>query len=80
MSVIAYNPGGRKGLPFNIMIGMKLREDDIKQESDEPQGESPEGSGTYYYDDSTGYELYEPTTSLDEEEPQGEEATAAEAE
>ena len=62
------------------MILMKLREDDITQGTDEPQGESPEGSGTYYYDDSTGYELYEPTTSPDENEPEGEEGTAANAE
>ena len=59
---------------------MNLREDDITQDTEEPQGESPQGSGKYYYDDSTGYELYEPTTALDEEEPEGEEATAAEAE
>lgn len=57
------------------MIVMKLREDDITPETDEPQGESPEGSGKYYYDDSTGYELYEPTTSLDEDEPEAEDAT-----
>jgi len=55
------------------MIVIKLRENDSTQDSDEPQAESPEG-GKYYYDDSTGYELYEPTTSLDGDEDEEEEA------
>ena len=53
---------------------MKLREDDMTQDTDEPQGESPEAAGKYYYDDSTGYELYEPTTPLDGDEPEEDEA------
>ena len=58
---------------------MKLHEDDIAHNTEKPEGEQPEGS-EYYYDDSTGYELYEPTTSLEEDEPEGEEATGNGAE
>ncbi len=61
------------------MIVIKLREGDITQDTEKPHGESPEGS-EYYYDDSTGYELYEPTTSLEEDEPEGEEASTYGAE
>lgn len=59
---------------------MKLHKDDITHNSDESQEESSEGSGKYYYDDSTGYKLYDPTTSLDEDEPESGEATVNEAE
>ena len=71
MSVIAYNLGRRKDISAIMLIGMKLREDDITQDTGEPQRKRPEEPGNYYYDDSTGYELYEPTTSLEDDEPEG---------
>ena len=55
-----------------MMIVMKLGEDDQTHHTDAPQEESPEGSGKYYYDDSTGYELYQPTDSLEDDEAEDE--------
>jgi hypothetical protein len=47
---------------------MSERRDDTP-EADEPsriEGERPRGS--YYYDDSTGYEIYDPNADTDEDE------------
>ena len=52
-----------------MLTGLKLREEDMTQDTGEPQ-ERPERPGNYYYDDSTGYELYEPAASPEEEGPE----------
>ena len=51
------------------MTELKLGEDDMTQDTWHPERERPGEPGNYYYDDSTGYELYEPTTSGEEDEP-----------
>ncbi|HEY3027909.1 MAG TPA: hypothetical protein VGJ55_17300 [Pyrinomonadaceae bacterium] len=45
------------------------REDDTSDDTEQsPQPKrKPDG---YYYDDSTGYEIYEPTNGLEEDEPE----------
>jgi hypothetical protein len=48
---------------------MSQRQDDTT-EQDEPSGEEQEcpKPGSYYYDDSTGYEIYDPEKDEEDEE------------
>lgn len=46
---------------------MSEREDDTTETQDEAQGER--GRGSYYYDDSTGYEIYAPDEDEERELP-----------
>jgi hypothetical protein len=47
---------------------MSQRKDDTT-EHDEPSGEQREHKpGSYYYDDSTGYEIYDPEKDDEEED------------
>ena len=47
---------------------MSQRKDDTT-EQDEPSGEECERQpGSYYYDDSTGYEIYDPEKDDEEED------------
>ena len=48
---------------------MMKREDDKTDDTDQPQQPKRNPDG-YYYDDSTGYEIYEPTDGLEEDEPE----------
>lgn len=51
---------------------MSERRDDTT-EPDEPSGEPQEPKpGSYYYDDSTGYEIYDPEKADEEEDEDGE--------
>lgn len=58
-----------------MTLGMKLCEDDLTQDTGQPEREPAEEPGKYYYDDSTGYELYEPTPSSEEDGGEGQGAT-----
>jgi hypothetical protein len=51
-----------------MKIQMKRREDDTTGESGETQQEGTGETGKYYYDDSTDYEVFEPNTTLEEDE------------
>jgi hypothetical protein len=49
---------------------MTKGEDDTTEDADQPQPPQPPKPEGYYYDDSTGYEIYEPTNELEEDEPE----------
>jgi len=52
-----------------MMVRMKSREDDTTEDTGQPQQEQTGEPGKYYYDDATGYEVYEPTPTLEGDEP-----------
>lgn len=51
-----------------MIVQMKGGEDDITQDTAQPQPDQRDEPGKYYYDDATGYEVYEPTTTFEEDE------------
>ena len=51
-----------------MMVRMKSLEDDTTEDAGQPQPEQTGEPGKYYYDDATGYQVYEPTTALEEDE------------
>lgn len=53
-----------------MMTSGKNREDDTTEEAQQPQPEEKSEPHSYYYDDATGYEIYEPTAPREEDEPE----------
>jgi hypothetical protein len=49
---------------------MREPENDTTEVRSESQNDQKPGSHSYYYDDSTGYEVYEPAKAPEEDEPE----------
>ena len=47
---------------------MSERRDDTTEQDEPSRKESERKPGSYYYDDATGYEIYDPAQETDEDE------------
>jgi hypothetical protein len=56
------------------------RDDTTERRAPSPDGGVPEPADSYYYDDATGYEIYDPSKDEEEDEEENDKSAQGESE